>query len=53
MKTLRTEKLRADFSFPIFKIDAISGFAADFLRLMDVNAGGFGKKKAREFYTQR
>ena len=31
----------------------ISGFVADFLRLIDVNIGGFRqKKRAKVFYTQ-
>ena len=34
-------------------MDAISGFVADCLWLIDINAGGFRqKKRAKEFYTQ-
>ena len=32
-------------------IDAISGFMTDFLRFIDVNAGGFRLKRARQFDT--
>ena len=31
--------------------DATSGLIADFLRLVDVNAGGLWLKRTREFYS--
>ena len=34
-------------------IDVISGFMADFLRLIDVSAGGFRSKKSRGILNPR